>query len=220
MSTVAPALEVDEAGRRVSVGGRDLALTRTEFAIVALLHRNRGTALTRAAIIAEVWARSPFDDGHALEVHVSRIRRKLATAGLAEDPLRAVRGIGYRYDAPVHAPLPVPVVVGGDVEVLHAPAGHLTGSEEVHRPATLVLIRADGVIAAVIADPAGVLPGDPGSLIGAHIDDLFPGTALPRLSIRLHPVTTPEGHLFGVMAEVRRAGPAVAAPIRSTAHRP
>jgi DNA-binding response OmpR family regulator len=94
----APALAVqgvhlDLARRAVRVGGREVALTRKEFDVLALLARRPGVVFRREQILAEVWgaAGSP----HTLDVHVASLRAKAGVPGLVE----TVRGVGYRLGA-------------------------------------------------------------------------------------------------------------------------
>jgi DNA-binding response OmpR family regulator len=86
------AIEIDVQGRRASVGGEDVELTRAELAILELLARRVGRAVTRAEIAEEA-----LDGGgeRALDVHVSRLRRKLGVEGAR---IATVWGIGYRLE--------------------------------------------------------------------------------------------------------------------------
>jgi DNA-binding response OmpR family regulator len=89
-AVVVQGVEVDLAGRAVRVGDRDVALTRKEFDVLALLARRPGVVFRREQILAEVWgaAGSP----HTLDVHVASLRAKTGVPGLVEN----VRGVGYR----------------------------------------------------------------------------------------------------------------------------
>jgi DNA-binding response OmpR family regulator len=91
----APGLEVDVARRIARVDGTDLALTRTEFDILAVLVREPGIVFDRPALLASVWGPG-YSDDHLVDVHVANLRRKLG-----DDPERprfveTVRGVGYR----------------------------------------------------------------------------------------------------------------------------
>jgi DNA-binding response OmpR family regulator len=85
-------LSVDLAGRRVTVAGRDVALTRKEYDILALLLRDPGRVFTRAQILEEVWQTTWLGSSRTLDVHVATLRAKLGDANLVE----TVRGVGYR----------------------------------------------------------------------------------------------------------------------------
>jgi len=78
------------------VGGRPLGLTPTERAILELLLRRRPAAVTRAAIAQHGWADESDPLGsNTIEVHVARLRAKLAGAGVR---VLTVRGVGYRLE--------------------------------------------------------------------------------------------------------------------------
>jgi DNA-binding response OmpR family regulator len=85
-------LRIDVHGRVVEVGGVVVELTRAEFDLLAALARRPGAAVTRAALVEEVL--DPERDGGArtLDVHVSRLRKKLGPG----DYVATVWGIGYR----------------------------------------------------------------------------------------------------------------------------
>ncbi|MBW1600859.1 response regulator transcription factor [Streptomyces sp. JJ66] len=87
---------IEPAGRRVSVGGQDVALTRKEFDLLALLAQRPGVVYRREQIISEVWRTSWEGTGRTLEVHVASLRAKLGLPALIE----TVRGVGYRLSAP------------------------------------------------------------------------------------------------------------------------
>lgn len=89
-------LEVDLATRAVRRGGRPIALTAKEFALLELFVHHRGQVLDRGTITAHVW-----DDNHdpfvnVLEVLVRRLRRKV-DEGFEPKLITTLRGAGYRF---------------------------------------------------------------------------------------------------------------------------
>ena len=87
-------LRVDLIRRRVSVEGRPIDLTPTEFSLLASLLRANGEPVGRQELLREVWGYE-FDPGtNVVDVHVNRLRRKLEDVGMAE-LIRTVRGRGY-----------------------------------------------------------------------------------------------------------------------------
>ncbi|MQY15380.1 Response regulator ArlR [Streptomyces sp. RB5] len=82
--------------RRVLVNGEEVALTRKEFDLLALLAHRPGVVFRREQIISEVWRTSWEGTGRTLEVHVASLRSKLRMPELIE----TVRGVGYRLVAP------------------------------------------------------------------------------------------------------------------------
>ena len=71
-----------------------LHLTRTEFDLLALLVRKQGIVLTRTQIWEAVWGYDEYPLANTVDVHVSRLRRKLPQEG--GELIQTVYGIGYR----------------------------------------------------------------------------------------------------------------------------
>lgn len=74
-------------------------LTKLEFDIVALLSKRPGQVFDRDAIYERVWGWDAAGDPSQVREHVRRIRNKLAAAGVAEDPIETVWGVGYKWVA-------------------------------------------------------------------------------------------------------------------------
>jgi DNA-binding response OmpR family regulator len=87
------ALTVDLDAHRVEYTGREIALTRKEFDLLAALLRRPGGAVTREQLLAEVWHTTWHGSPHTVEVHVASLRAKLGDPGLVQ----TVRGVGYRF---------------------------------------------------------------------------------------------------------------------------
>jgi two-component system response regulator MtrA len=88
-------LRVDGAQRTASLHGKELELTRVELDLLAALARRPGEAITRQWLVRNVLDPSRDGGERTLDVHVSRLRRKLGEPGLVE----TVWGIGYRLGA-------------------------------------------------------------------------------------------------------------------------
>jgi DNA-binding response OmpR family regulator len=88
-------LRIDLARREVKVDGKPVELTRVELDFLAALARRPGVAITRAWLVEHVL--DPDRDGNerTLDVHVSRLRKKLGPGSYVE----TVWGIGYRLAA-------------------------------------------------------------------------------------------------------------------------
>ncbi|MDO4910586.1 MAG: response regulator transcription factor [Corynebacterium sp.] len=80
--------------REVSRAGKQITLTRTEFALLELLMRNPRKVLSRNAILEEVWGYEFPTAGNALEVYIGYLRRKTEDNG-ASRLIHTVRGVGY-----------------------------------------------------------------------------------------------------------------------------
>ncbi len=85
-------LELDPAARRAIQAGKRLDLTDVEFGLLEVLMRSPGKVVNRDELSEAVLGRpfDPFD--RSLDMHISRLRRKLAQ----EDQVKTVRGIGYQ----------------------------------------------------------------------------------------------------------------------------
>jgi DNA-binding response OmpR family regulator len=82
---------VDRNSRRVSVAGREVTLTTTEFDLLAMLVRRPGRVFTREELLSAVWGYSAAAGTRTVDVHIAQLRAKLGDAS----PLRTVRGVGY-----------------------------------------------------------------------------------------------------------------------------
>jgi two-component system response regulator MtrA len=89
-------LRIDLDARRVEVSGIAVDLTRAEFEIVAALARRPEAAVSRASLVDCGLDPARDADERTLDVHMSRIRRKLGEAGAH---VATVWGIGYRLTA-------------------------------------------------------------------------------------------------------------------------
>jgi DNA-binding response OmpR family regulator len=85
-------VSVDLDTRTVLVGGEPVVLTTKEFAVLAVLARSAGTAVSRQQVMDEVWGDAYLAVSRSLDVHLATLRAKLARPGL----LRTIRGFGYR----------------------------------------------------------------------------------------------------------------------------
>jgi two-component system copper resistance phosphate regulon response regulator CusR len=90
-------LEIDMVAHKVTRGGQKLELTPKEFALLSLLARRRGQALSRTVIAEQVWDMNFDSDTNVVDVHIRRLRAKV------DDPfprklIQTVRGVGYVLD--------------------------------------------------------------------------------------------------------------------------
>ena len=94
-SLLDPPLALDFEARRVTVEGRDVALTRREFDLLADLLRHRGRVRTRERLLEQVWGYDYPGETRTVDVHVRRLRQKLGPE--IEPRLETVVGVGYRW---------------------------------------------------------------------------------------------------------------------------
>ncbi len=90
-------LVLDPAARRVTVEGDDVPLTRVEFDLLSALARRPGEAITRTWLVEHVLDPDREGNERTLDVHVSRLRKKLGACGKS---VATVWGIGYRLEPP------------------------------------------------------------------------------------------------------------------------
>ena len=91
-------LQLDPARRTVSRGPAVIAMTPREFALLEFLLRNRGRAMTKTAIIENVWDAHFDGDPNIVEVYVGYLRKKIDHP-FGRAAIETVRGAGYRLDA-------------------------------------------------------------------------------------------------------------------------
>ena len=89
-------LTLDPQAREVTLRGRLVELTRTEFDILEVLSSQPRRVFTRRALVGAVWGSDWFGDDHLVDVHIAHIRAKLADDSGAPRYIATVRGVGYR----------------------------------------------------------------------------------------------------------------------------
>jgi DNA-binding response OmpR family regulator len=89
-------LRVEVATRRVTVGGEEVRLTRTEFDLLLALAKRRGEVVGRDWLLTEVWQwpdalkTTHGSAGRTIDSHVKALRRKVGA-----ERIRTVHGVGY-----------------------------------------------------------------------------------------------------------------------------
>ncbi len=87
-------IRIDPVARIVECDGEPLSLSKQEFRLLSLFVRRPGQVLSQADIGEHLYDLATMFDHNAVEVLVSRLRRKIGRARIA-----TVRGLGYRFDA-------------------------------------------------------------------------------------------------------------------------
>lgn len=87
-------LIVDLSRHKVSVSGKPVELSSTEFRLLTELMQAKGRVLTRDNLLDRAWGRDCFVIPRTVDTHVRRLRSKLGAAG---DYIETVRGVGYRF---------------------------------------------------------------------------------------------------------------------------
>ena len=88
---------IDKGNFQITLSGRRLELTTTEFKLLCLLIERRGKPQSRERLLHDVWNYENAMDTRTVDTHVRRLREKLGShAGMIE----TLRGEGYRFTAP------------------------------------------------------------------------------------------------------------------------
>lgn len=89
-------ISLDTGELTASCRGVDLELTRHEFALLRLLMENPTRTCTKSLIYDTIWNDENSADDNTLNVHISKLRKKLKTAAPDTEYIETVWGIGYR----------------------------------------------------------------------------------------------------------------------------
>ena len=89
-------LAIDLAGRTVARDGQVIALTRTEFDLLAELARHAGQVLSRDILLDRIWGYDYLGDSRLVDVAIQRLRAKIETDPAAPELVLTVRGAGYK----------------------------------------------------------------------------------------------------------------------------
>ena len=96
----AGSLEIDFTARTVSVKGREIKLTPTEYALLKILAQHAGKVVTHKHLLREVWGPNAEEQSQYLRVYMTHLRKKLEPGNGHEKLLRTESGIGYRLVPP------------------------------------------------------------------------------------------------------------------------
>lgn len=93
-------IELDPSTRVVRQAGKPIELTSVEFGLLEVLLREAGRVVTRERLANTVLGRkfSPFD--RSIDMHVSKVRRKLGDSEGSAEHIKTVRGVGYIFARP------------------------------------------------------------------------------------------------------------------------
>jgi len=94
-SLTAGDLSIDLLSRSLSVCGKEVRLTRTEYAIIKLLMENPERVIARSVLLDRIGADTPDCTERSLKQHISNLRKKLQDAG-GTDYIETVWGIGFK----------------------------------------------------------------------------------------------------------------------------
>jgi two-component system response regulator CpxR len=109
-------VELDAAARVVRRGGEAVELTSVEFSLLEVLLRFAGQVVTREQIARDVLGRQFFPYDRSIDMHVSKLRRKLGDAPGGTERIKTIRGVGYVYARPSEPERPVSRISGAGRE--------------------------------------------------------------------------------------------------------
>ena len=152
-------LAVDEASMSVTLDGRGISLTLSEFRLLAMLVRHPRTVITAQALLAEIWGVPWTGDTAALQVHISRLRAKLGESSAHPRYIRTVRGVGYAFE---------PGPPAADEPAGAPPDGDHTSQVRLAYDADLVLVSLDPPVELLGWAPEAII-GTTFSLAGVDV---------------------------------------------------
>lgn len=92
------ALTLQPSSRSVRVEGREVALTRTEYTLLATLVRRPNTIFTPGDLLTKVWGAEYRDQGEILRTNMYRLRKKIEADPSSPRYLRTRSGVGYYFE--------------------------------------------------------------------------------------------------------------------------
>ncbi len=91
-------VKLDPEKHRVTVNGKEIALTHKEFLLLQLLMDNAGRVLTRELLLDRVWGYEVEVDTRTVDVHIRYLRQKIEQDPSSPHLIETVRGVGYRFN--------------------------------------------------------------------------------------------------------------------------
>ena len=89
-------LKIDLLLRKVTVEGREVKLTPTEYEIIKLMAKHAGRVLTHKQLLKAVWGNYCDDDTHYIRVYIAQLRRKIEVDPAQPHYIITESGVGYR----------------------------------------------------------------------------------------------------------------------------
>jgi two-component system KDP operon response regulator KdpE len=90
-------LQIDLGLREVTLDGVPLALTRKEYAVLAMLVRHAGRVVSQQQLLRDVWGGTHVHDTHYLRIVLGKLRQKLGDDPASPRWLKTEPGVGYRF---------------------------------------------------------------------------------------------------------------------------
>ncbi|RAQ98433.1 DNA-binding response regulator [Thermogemmatispora tikiterensis] len=93
-------LTIDDTRHLVTRAGHEIALTPTEYRLLAYLAQHAGRVVTQDLLLERVWGAEYVGESHMLQVNINRLRRKLEDDPAHPRYIRTKVGVGYMLVAP------------------------------------------------------------------------------------------------------------------------
>ena len=91
-------IQIDPAAMTLTVGGKAVPTTATEFRLLDYFMRHTGRVFTRDQLLDSVWRDTAYVTPRSVDVYVRRIREKIEPDPENPRYLKTVRGAGYRFE--------------------------------------------------------------------------------------------------------------------------
>ena len=99
-------LVIDPERREVTLNNQLIPLTALEFDLLRFLATHPGRVWRRSELIQEVWDYEYVGDQRVVDVHIGQIRKKIEIDVTQPVLIQTVRGVGYKFEAPVRSQNP------------------------------------------------------------------------------------------------------------------
>ena len=81
----------------VKLAGQEIALSKKEFQLLALLISHQGKVVTQKQILTELWGSTHEEDTHYLRILVKKLRTKIGDSAVTPKYIATIAGIGLRF---------------------------------------------------------------------------------------------------------------------------
>jgi len=88
-------IEMNFDSHEVKVDGESIELSIKEFELLEYFLKNKNIALSREAILTDVWKYDYFGDARTIDTHVKKLRQKIGEKG---DYIKTIWGLGYKFE--------------------------------------------------------------------------------------------------------------------------
>ncbi|PGA85845.1 DNA-binding response regulator [Bacillus pseudomycoides] len=91
-------LEIDQLSRKVTIYGKLINLTKTEYDILHLMAKHRNRVFTLEEIFESVWGETSYESNNTVMVHIARLRNKIEENPKESKIIQNVWGVGYKIE--------------------------------------------------------------------------------------------------------------------------